>query len=69
MIAGECPLYPRKRTSTDTTGMSALCQKRTFASQQLASLFDHFVSAQHGQSYHGRDVWRTAIGYPPGPLW
>ena len=29
-----CPLYPRKQTSSDTTGMSALCQKRTFASQQ-----------------------------------
>jgi hypothetical protein len=29
-LAGEasrCPLYPRKQTSSDTTGMSALCQK------------------------------------------
>src|SRR5215813_3751603 len=29
-----CPLYPRKRTLSDTTGMSALCQKRTYAAQQ-----------------------------------
>src|SRR5262249_46717197 len=29
-----CPLYPRKRTSSDTSGMSALCQKRTHALQQ-----------------------------------
>jgi hypothetical protein len=28
---------PRKRTSSDTTGMSALCQKRTHAPQQIAS--------------------------------
>jgi len=28
VIAGECPLYPRKRTSSDTTGTSALCQSR-----------------------------------------
>ena len=27
-------LYPRKRTSSDGTGMSALCQKRTNAPQQ-----------------------------------
>jgi hypothetical protein len=29
-----CPLCPRKRTLSDTTGMSALCQKRTNAPQQ-----------------------------------
>src|SRR6516164_2077453 len=40
-----CPLYPRKRTLSDATGMSALCQKRTFALQQIASLFDHLVDA------------------------
>ena len=33
-----CPLYPRKRTSSDATGMSALCQKRTFALQHLYSI-------------------------------
>src|SRR5262249_9149681 len=31
-----CPLRPRKRTSTDTTGMSALCQSRPSALQQIA---------------------------------
>src|SRR5262249_23153076 len=25
-VTWQCPLYPRKRTSTDATGMSALCQ-------------------------------------------
>src|SRR5262252_10771998 len=30
-----CPLYPRKRTLNDTTGMSALCHKPTFAAQQI----------------------------------
>ena len=25
-----CPLYPQKRRSSDATGMSALCQQRTF---------------------------------------
>jgi hypothetical protein len=33
-----CPLYPRKRTLSDTTGMSALCQKRTNALQQNGGL-------------------------------
>jgi hypothetical protein len=28
----QCPLYPRKRTSRDAVGMSALCQKQTFCS-------------------------------------
>jgi len=27
-----CPLYPRKRTLSDTTGMSALCQLQTWRS-------------------------------------
>src|SRR5262249_17297666 len=40
-IAPLCPLYPRNRTFNRTTGMSALCQKRTHAPQQRPSLFDH----------------------------
>src|SRR6516164_4355597 len=36
--APQCPLYPRKRTSELNHGMSALCQKRTFAGS-----FDHLV--------------------------
>src|SRR5262249_18532941 len=31
----ECPLYPQKRTLISTAVMSALCQKRTHAPQQL----------------------------------
>ena len=27
----QCPLFPQKRTWFSTVGMSALCQKRTFA--------------------------------------
>src|SRR6516162_1687792 len=32
-----CPLYPQKQTFVAATGMSALCQKRTYAVQQKAS--------------------------------
>src|SRR6516164_9559770 len=28
--SNQCPLYPRKRTSLERVGMSALCQKRTY---------------------------------------
>ena len=31
----QCPLYPQKRTSELSRGMSALCQKRTHALQQI----------------------------------
>ena len=41
------PLYPRKRTLVCVAAMSALCQKRTFASQQKAVLFDHLVGVAH----------------------
>src|SRR5262249_13597612 len=41
-----CPLYPRKRTSSDTTGMSALCQKRTHALQQKQHLYSITSSAR-----------------------
>src|SRR5215470_12037823 len=34
---GLCPLYPRKRTNSGHLGMSASCQKRTYAVQQTAS--------------------------------
>jgi hypothetical protein len=32
----QCPLYPQKQTFSDTIGMSALCQKRTW---QLLRLY------------------------------
>ena len=37
-----CPLYPQKRTSPSTSGMSALCQKRAF--NRLASKPAHAQS-------------------------
>src|SRR6516162_339076 len=41
-VSGRCPLYPQKRTLELSRGMSALCQKRTYAVQQK-SLFNHLV--------------------------
>ena len=44
-----CLLYPQKRTSELTRGMSALCQKQTHALQQKGLLFDQLVGARkHG---------------------
>ena len=37
MSATQCPLYPRKRTLELGGVMSALCQKRTHALQQITS--------------------------------
>src|SRR5215471_9600561 len=48
-----CPLYPQKRTLVEPVGMSALCQKRTYALQQRF-LFDHVVGANE----YGR-LWIT----------
>jgi hypothetical protein len=36
-----CPLYPRKRTFTDISHMSALCQKQTKCAAAETALFDH----------------------------
>ena|SRR5215831_3160383 len=36
-----CPLYPQKRTLSDTTGMSALCQSRHNAPQQNVAIFGY----------------------------
>ena len=35
--------FPRKRTKSRHRGMSALCQKRTFALQQTVVLLDYLV--------------------------
>jgi hypothetical protein len=37
---------PRKRTLLSVTRMSALCHKRTYATQQKYRLFDHFVGSR-----------------------
>src|SRR5262249_17947923 len=39
-----CPLYPQKRTLGLSREMSALCQKQTYAVQQIWSLLHHLVS-------------------------
>src|SRR5262249_10379056 len=36
VILEPCPLYPQKRTNGGPLGMSALCQKQTFALQQFS---------------------------------
>src|SRR5262249_13956363 len=42
-----CPLYPPKADKEQTSRLSALCQKRTFALQQKQNaLFDHSVGAK-----------------------
>jgi hypothetical protein len=41
-----CLLYPQKRTCAVHSPMSALGQKRTYAVQQSALLFDQLVGAQ-----------------------
>src|SRR5215203_3980713 len=38
-----CPLYPQKRTNSETVGLSALCHKPTHAPQQTTHLFDRLV--------------------------
>jgi hypothetical protein len=41
-----CPLLPESGQVADRLGMSALCQKRTYAPQQKAVLLDHLVGAK-----------------------
>jgi hypothetical protein len=55
-----CPLYPRKRTSSDTSGMSALCQKRTFELQQISY---SMISVARARSAGGTVIFR------PPRLW
>src|SRR5262249_41448768 len=52
-----CPLYPRKRTNSGHLGMSALCQKRTYAVQQTEALFDQLVGAGEQRRRHAETGW------------
>src|SRR5262249_48352060 len=48
-----CPLYPRKRTSSDATGMSALCGEFNESAQHLLILADEEVCEWRGMHGHG----------------
>src|SRR5215467_14192494 len=48
----QCPLYPQKRTLVERVVMSALCQKRTHAVQQLRLLLDHLIGASEQCGRH-----------------
>ena len=52
MTVAQCPLYLRKRTLLSATGMSALCQKRTFCGAAKFQLFDHLVGASKQRLRH-----------------
>src|ERR1700745_1560747 len=39
-----CPLYPQKRTSVECPGMSAKCQKRTYALQQITGCLGQMLT-------------------------
>src|SRR5262249_19831447 len=63
-LLGLCPLYPRKRTKSKRSAMSALCQKRTNAPQQMASLFDPPSGGVGGscEGFAERNVMECRVG-------
>ena len=54
-----CPLYPRKRTLELNRAMSALCQKRTHALQQIEPLLLQ-ETANFGQQLRGLKSFGTS---------
>ena len=57
-VSEQCPLYPQKRTSELTRGMSALCQQQTFCAAAELALFDHLVGA--GEKRRRNQRWVPA---------
>ena len=60
----ERPIREEKRTSLMRSGTSALCQKATFALQQIF-LFDHLVGAGEERRWHSnaKRLGRFEIDY------
>jgi len=51
-MSERCPLYPKMQTFVAATGMSALCQKRTFCAAAELALFDQNVLCFSPHSLH-----------------
>src|SRR6516165_10082237 len=66
-LLGLCPLYPRKRTSSEATGMPALCHSDAYAPQQ-SGLSPDTMRSTIGFSETNRSVTRAARWAIPVPL-
>ena len=53
---------PPKADKRQMSHMSALCQMRTFALQQIASLFDHLVGAREQRRRHVEAEYPAGLG-------
>src|SRR5262249_8053748 len=67
-MSAECSLYPDERRSTDATGMSAWCQSRPNASQQIASLFDDLVGGRQQRRQDGEAENPGSLGVNDRPV-
>jgi hypothetical protein len=70
VTSGRCPHYPRKRTFTGATAMSALCQKQTSRAKRRSPLglvpLVSFAEPEHGRTIPLADyraILRHACGY------
>jgi len=57
-----CPLRPEGGQVGRHLRLSALCQKRTFALQQIASLLDHLVGAREQRRRHVEAEYPAGLG-------